>query len=106
MNTIDFSNSIKCEDKIKLITDYFDQIMALYGIVYQYQYNELSIDSLDADYISFKINLNNEMDTLRIINVINLTGTLHIYNNSYNIYCSHIDNTSLLVGLMKRDIPC
>lgn len=105
MDTIDFSNSIKCEDKIKLITDYFDQVMALYGIVYQYQYNELSIDSLGVDYISFKITFNNNIDKLKFNNLIILTKVVHIYDKSYNVHCTNIDEYSLLVGLMNKDIP-
>lgn len=101
MNAIDFSSSIKCEDKIKLITNYFDEIMVLYGIMYQYQYNELSIDSYNTDYVSFRIKCTNDIDTIKLFNIININQTKHIYDNTFNVLATYIDTTSLLIGFNK-----
>lgn len=98
MNSIDFSNSIKCEDKIQLISNHFDQLMALYGIIGVCKYNELSVESSNEDYVSFIINTD---DILKLFSLITKTPVIHIYNTSFIVHCSYIDNTSLLVGINK-----
>lgn len=104
MDRILFVKSIEYDDFEKSIVRFFDENMALYNLVGEYQNIDCITGNVDGKSISFDLKFNNEEDSSKMYSIIN-DKEICIYGHLYSIRPTLKSNT-INIQLIDMNQEC
>lgn len=102
MNRIEFMHSIdqKGREFASTVIGFFDQYMALYTMVENYENVNIINDSNESETVIFTLNFDSEDKAVQLMNIIAASGnTIIIYDRRFTIAVKPISNLSLSISL-------
>jgi hypothetical protein len=104
MDRLEFVKSIEYEDFQKSIVGFFDENMALYNLVGEYQNINCITGNVNDKSITFDLKFNEIEDSEKMYSLMNGTSTC-IYGHLYSIDCN-LNNNTINIKLIDLNEGC